>query len=473
MATSDSTGQATLTTSSTISTEKSRQVKASDQSERFHRFVSVERLGAYSDAVFSIIVTFMIIPLSTSVEDFQIYSDVKDNLIAEWHLFFIYIVCYFFVFSLWEHHVRVYEVVEHVGDVVIVLNVIQLLAASMLPFLLLSVLFAYRRKKMMRDNINKREAVIELCSSSGILLCLSTVSAAIAFLNTTAAWVILGLALFADTFSIIVVAIYQRFHPHEKYHTLSRYLAHRLITTRSNPDRTKNLTDGVFAIVATLIILDLTNAAANPSDTGPGSIKAELQDDKETFFSYFATFSTVGMIWYVHYTVFHPIQKLSRITSLCNKWVLLFVGVLPMGFKLISKYSTDTWDADENTAVQFNCAIIFGASICQLLTWLSGHWKREKHLHVGYGRIHVYWCLALLLVYPTISLLLFLIAFSPSTLDANAVQAIQISVPALFCVIKMCFEIYVHKAGHAYHTEDIDESDPSDGNDEASVDTNL
>lgn len=485
-------------------------LKRSPSRRRYHhRYFSVDRLGAYSDAVFSIIATFMIIPLSTAVEEFSTDQNIQDSLLEEWHLFVIYVISYFFVFSLWDSHVRVFDVVDHVGDTIIILNVIQLLVASMLPFLaallgeyhadpLATLLFscclvamatlqicmvfvAYRRKKMMSESAHKREIAIEFYASAGLMLSFAAISAVISYFSTIAAWAILGLALFSDSVSIILIAVYKRFfQPDEKYHTRG-YILHRLVTSRSNPDRIKNFTDGVFAIVATLIILDLTNAVASPNneESAAGSIRIELSDDKETFFSYFATFTTVGMLWYVHYTVFHPINKISRLTSLCNKWVLLFVGLLPMGFKLISKFSGDETDNNENVSVQLNCLAIFGASVSTLLTWVSTHWKRHKHLDDNYGRVHACWRLILLLVYPTISMVLFGVAFLPPKLDAYVIQSIQISVPFLFGFIKLCFEMYIHKNGYQDSnldsTDDVelDDNDDGDKRRKVSVDTPL
>ena len=77
----------TLATSSTEEEEEKKTPESQDetekktssgsQSQRLHRFKSVERLGAYSDAVFSIVITFMVSTILIFIVDAWNYYYVK------------------------------------------------------------------------------------------------------------------------------------------------------------------------------------------------------------------------------------------------------------------------------------------------------------------------------------------------------------------------------------------------------------
>ena len=104
-------------------------------------------------------------------------------------------------------------------------------------------------------------------------------------------------------------------------------------------DRLCALTDGVYAIVLTLLVLDL-----KIPDT-PGLGEAKIIDDLVTqlpnFFSYVISFFVVATLWIKHHFVIKPLQKCNTITLGLNLVHLLFMTLTPYTASLFGHYKED------------------------------------------------------------------------------------------------------------------------------------
>ncbi len=103
------------------------------------------------------------------------------------------------------------------------------------------------------------------------------------------------------------------------------------------------LSDGVFAIVLTLLVLDLRlpDAAASTSDA---SLLRQLVAIYPRMFSYVLTFLVAGQYWVAHHSDFARIAGNDRRLLWMNLMFLLSVGVLPFSTNLIGSHiSSLTW----------------------------------------------------------------------------------------------------------------------------------
>nr|XP_006819634.1 PREDICTED: transmembrane protein 175-like [Saccoglossus kowalevskii] len=147
------------------------------------------------------------------------------------------------------------------------------------------------------------------------------------------------------------------------------------------------------------------------------------------------------MLWFIHHSVFQFVSRVPRLMSFFNKWSLLFIGLMPFGFRLLKVYSIDTEYEKESHVIQVNCVIIFCASMSQLFMWLSVHWKRDKHLLAHHKGLNYGITLCKLLVYPIISAILFGFAFSSIKITIEYVAIIQLGVLVIHFLIKIVYEI--------------------------------
>ena len=104
-------------------------------------------------------------------------------------------------------------------------------------------------------------------------------------------------------------------------------------------NRLYSLTDGVYAIVLTLLVLDLKIPET------PGLTEAKIIDDLvrqiPNFFSYLVSFFVVGTLWIKHHMVLNPLSKCNEWTFGLNFVHLLFVTLTPYTASLFGHYGED------------------------------------------------------------------------------------------------------------------------------------
>jgi uncharacterized membrane protein len=137
------------------------------------------------------------------------------------------------------------------------------------------------------------------------------------------------------------------------------------ISTKKEPLRLLALSDGLFATVLTLLVLDLRIPEALSSSAG--NITAILKWLGPHLFSYLLTFLVAGTYWSAHHRNFDQVKAYDRSLLGYNLLFLLFIGLLPFSTNTISQGSV------RNGTYQFYWAIyaanIILAGIMLTLTW--------------------------------------------------------------------------------------------------------
>lgn len=100
-------------------------------------------------------------------------------------------------------------------------------------------------------------------------------------------------------------------------------------------ERIEALTDGVLAIVLTLLVLQFEVPDA-PASALPGAVA-----DQETLLvSYLLSFAIVGLYWTIHQTLFRNIVDHDRLLLWLNLLFLLTISFLPYPTELVGTYGT-------------------------------------------------------------------------------------------------------------------------------------
>ncbi|MBU0686835.1 MAG: DUF1211 domain-containing protein [Candidatus Margulisbacteria bacterium] len=108
--------------------------------------------------------------------------------------------------------------------------------------------------------------------------------------------------------------------------------------------RIVSLTDGVFAIAMTLLVLNLE--LPSPSDgITVTKLHQLLADQYYYFFDYALSFMLLGLYWIVHHQQFHYIRRTDRHHIWINIFILMFIALIPFSTSLIGEFSFD-WVAD-------------------------------------------------------------------------------------------------------------------------------
>jgi len=95
--------------------------------------------------------------------------------------------------------------------------------------------------------------------------------------------------------------------------------------------RLETFSDGVFAIAATLLILEIT-----PS--GEGSVAHQLVAEWPSYAAYAISFLTLGIVWVNHHTVFGLIARVDRTFLFINVVFLMVIAFSPFPTRVLAEH---------------------------------------------------------------------------------------------------------------------------------------
>ena len=96
--------------------------------------------------------------------------------------------------------------------------------------------------------------------------------------------------------------------------------------------RLEAFSDGVFAIAATLLVLELRVPADSPD------LVRALLDIWPAYAAYLVSFLTIGIIWVNHHTLLEHCRRVDRRFLYLNLLLLIAVGIVPFPTSLVDRY---------------------------------------------------------------------------------------------------------------------------------------
>jgi uncharacterized membrane protein len=133
--------------------------------------------------------------------------------------------------------------------------------------------------------------------------------------------------------------------------------------------RLEAYTDGVFAIAATLLVLDLTTHSIGEVSSNAEMWEA-LAGMSELLFNFALSFVLLSLLWMVHVQQFEHIARADATLIWLNNARLLFVVLVPFATGLLTEY--DAFYAGRMVMpVTFFFAILFG--------WVQWQWAIHRH----------------------------------------------------------------------------------------------
>src|SRR3954464_12167201 len=120
--------------------------------------------------------------------------------------------------------------------------------------------------------------------------------------------------------------------------------------------------DGVFAIAATLLVLEFT-VSSGPTAPPLGSQLLHLWP---SYLAYVTSFVTIGIIWMNHHTVVGCMRGVDRTLLFLNLLLLMTVAFLPFPTRLVADYLNEP---DERYAVFAYAATFVVMSIVYNALW--------------------------------------------------------------------------------------------------------
>lgn len=101
--------------------------------------------------------------------------------------------------------------------------------------------------------------------------------------------------------------------------------------------RIEALTDGIFAIVMTLIVLELKVPELERHASNQ-EILDKLGAIGPALLSFFLTFVLAGLFWFLHHMLTQFVRHMTRALILLNLLFLLFVSLLPFSAAMLGRF---------------------------------------------------------------------------------------------------------------------------------------
>ena len=105
--------------------------------------------------------------------------------------------------------------------------------------------------------------------------------------------------------------------------------------------RLETFSDGVFAIAATLLVLEFSVGATSGPQLGHA-----LLELWPSYLAYATSFLTIGIIWINHHYCVQTLARSDRTLLFLNLLLLLIVGFLPFPTKLVAQYLQQPGERD-------------------------------------------------------------------------------------------------------------------------------
>ena len=134
----------------------------------------------------------------------------------------------------------------------------------------------------------------------------------------------------------------------------------KVLAREAKISRVAALTDGVLAIVMTLLVIDLVSEVPNLLKAGP--LTLALLEMWPKFVAYALSFIMLGILWSYHHHMFQRIKHVDPKVLWINLLLLMFVALVPFSTSMLGEFKIF-----DNTAVVFYGSnfllLIIGAAI--------------------------------------------------------------------------------------------------------------
>jgi uncharacterized membrane protein len=135
-----------------------------------------------------------------------------------------------------------------------------------------------------------------------------------------------------------------------------------LHSVRLSKGRMEALTDGIFAIAMTLLVLEL-KAPDLPKNIASSQLLEHLSQLMPAFFGFLVSFLYCGMLWFLHHMALHFIRHLQAGLVWLNLFFLMSISLMPFSCALLGRFIRNV------AAREIYFGNLFLASVLLALQW--------------------------------------------------------------------------------------------------------
>ncbi|MCG5451113.1 MULTISPECIES: TMEM175 family protein [Micromonospora] len=139
---------------------------------------------------------------------------------------------------------------------------------------------------------------------------------------------------------------------------------------RRETSRLLSFSDGVFAIIITLLVLDL-----QPPRVGRGQMLHALVEQWPAYLAYVTSYVYVAVGWLNHRAAFNRVMNSGKALQWYNLAVLFSTALLPFATSVVSQAMRDGDQADQRTGV-----VVYGlVGVLVSVSWLGLYHYLARH----------------------------------------------------------------------------------------------
>ena len=183
-------------------------------------------------------------------------------------------------------------------------------------------------------------------------------------------------------------------------------------------NRLETFSDGVFAIVITLLILEIRIPVVDKA-----MLNHSLIQIIPKILSFILSFIIIGSYWVAHHTMMDFLEKVDRSVLWLNLITLLTVAFIPLPTALLGEYPSERMPVILY-GISLSCVNISGVLFWKFITHKNRFVK--QNLAVGFSRFVIFIHL--------LPVLFYLLAIALSYISITLSYVIYISVPLFFIV---------------------------------------
>jgi uncharacterized membrane protein len=146
----------------------------------------------------------------------------------------------------------------------------------------------------------------------------------------------------------------------------ARKLIHSILLSKG---RMEALTDGIFAISMTLLVLEL-KVPDLPRSVNTSELLHKIGEEAPAFFSFMVSFLYCGLLWVLHHLAMHFVRHLQIVLVWMNLLFLMSVAVMPFSCGLLGHF------LHNRAAQEIYFGNLFVAAALMTLQWIVA--KKKK-----------------------------------------------------------------------------------------------
>lgn len=140
-------------------------------------------------------------------------------------------------------------------------------------------------------------------------------------------------------------------------------------------NRVEAFSDGVFAIVITILVLELKV----PEEEGTALWRG-LWEQWPHYAAYLVSFLIIGVMWVNHHTIFSHLKRVDRPLLFLNLLVLMVVSVIPYTTNVLAEHLTDEESANVAAILYSSWTVVYALAFLGFWWYVTqvGHLFHEK-----------------------------------------------------------------------------------------------